>query len=152
MVEGVTTMREMLEMRYLWRKPLRLDNRKLVAFLGEERQFLGIEIAHRHEPRQEQRPPRACPQKGLAEGAGGTTLVLYSEGGGTWFPAGTNFLPGDRPAASEPYQLGWDTLDTIFDRLEAVGVDGIVSRPYQKFTVGGGVAGWAAARPHATRY
>jgi nucleoside-diphosphate-sugar epimerase len=32
----VETFREMLEMTYLWRKPLRLDNRKLVAFLGEE--------------------------------------------------------------------------------------------------------------------
>lgn len=32
----VETFREMLEMRYLWRQPLRLDNRKLVAFLGEE--------------------------------------------------------------------------------------------------------------------
>jgi nucleoside-diphosphate-sugar epimerase len=30
------TFREMLEMTYLWRLPLRLDNRKLVAFLGEE--------------------------------------------------------------------------------------------------------------------
>ncbi len=27
---------EILEMRYLWQRPLRLDNRKLVAFLGEE--------------------------------------------------------------------------------------------------------------------
>ena len=32
----VTMMREMIEMRYLWRTPLRLDNRKLVALLGEE--------------------------------------------------------------------------------------------------------------------
>lgn len=32
----VETFREMLEMRYLWKQPLRLDNRKLVAFLGEE--------------------------------------------------------------------------------------------------------------------
>ena len=30
------TMREMLEMRYLWKKPLRLDNAKLVSFLGSE--------------------------------------------------------------------------------------------------------------------
>jgi nucleoside-diphosphate-sugar epimerase len=30
------TMREMLEMRYLWRKPIGLDNAKLVAILGEE--------------------------------------------------------------------------------------------------------------------
>jgi nucleoside-diphosphate-sugar epimerase len=30
------TMREMLEMRYLWSRTLLLDNRKLVAFLGEE--------------------------------------------------------------------------------------------------------------------
>lgn len=28
--------REMLEMRYLWQKPLRLDNRRLTAFLGSE--------------------------------------------------------------------------------------------------------------------
>jgi nucleoside-diphosphate-sugar epimerase len=32
----VTLMREMLEMRYLWRVPLRLDNRKLVAAIGPE--------------------------------------------------------------------------------------------------------------------
>lgn len=30
------TFREMLEMTYLWRLPLRLDNRRLVSFLGEE--------------------------------------------------------------------------------------------------------------------
>lgn len=30
------TMREVLEMRYLWKESLQLDNRKLVAFLGEE--------------------------------------------------------------------------------------------------------------------
>lgn len=32
----VTFMRELIEMRYLWQKPLRLDNRKLVRCLGEE--------------------------------------------------------------------------------------------------------------------
>lgn len=32
----VETFREMLEMRYLWKVPVRLDNAKLVAFLGEE--------------------------------------------------------------------------------------------------------------------
>ena len=32
----VETFRELLEMRYLWREPLRLDNGKLVAFLGQE--------------------------------------------------------------------------------------------------------------------
>jgi nucleoside-diphosphate-sugar epimerase len=32
----VTTFREMLEMHYLWRRPVRLDNAKLVAFLGAE--------------------------------------------------------------------------------------------------------------------
>ncbi len=32
----VETFREMLEMRYLWSAPLALDNKKLVAFLGEE--------------------------------------------------------------------------------------------------------------------
>jgi nucleoside-diphosphate-sugar epimerase len=30
------TMRELLEMRYLWRRPIGLDNAKLVRFLGEE--------------------------------------------------------------------------------------------------------------------
>ena len=30
------TMREMLEMRYLWRRPIGLDNARLTAFLGEE--------------------------------------------------------------------------------------------------------------------
>ncbi len=29
-------MRELIEMRYLWQVPLRLDNRKLVKLLGEE--------------------------------------------------------------------------------------------------------------------
>lgn len=32
----VETFREMIEMRYLWKVPVKLDNRKLVAFLGEE--------------------------------------------------------------------------------------------------------------------
>lgn len=32
----VTTMREMLEMRYLWKVPVELDNTKLLATLGEE--------------------------------------------------------------------------------------------------------------------
>ncbi|WP_043783818.1 NAD-dependent epimerase/dehydratase family protein [Rubrivivax gelatinosus] len=32
----VTTLRELLEMRYLWQQPARLDNRRLVALLGEE--------------------------------------------------------------------------------------------------------------------
>jgi nucleoside-diphosphate-sugar epimerase len=32
----VTLFREMLEMRYLWKEPLRMDNAKLVAELGEE--------------------------------------------------------------------------------------------------------------------
>lgn len=32
----VPMFREILEMRYLWKRPLRLDNAKLVAFLGEE--------------------------------------------------------------------------------------------------------------------
>ncbi|MGZ6010585.1 MAG: hypothetical protein ACXWK0_02030, partial [Caulobacteraceae bacterium] len=32
----VVLFREMLEMRYLWREPLRLDNAKLAAVLGRE--------------------------------------------------------------------------------------------------------------------
>ncbi|MEZ4267517.1 MAG: hypothetical protein R3F39_14155 [Myxococcota bacterium] len=32
----VTLFRELREMRYLWRVPLRLDNRRLTAFLGAE--------------------------------------------------------------------------------------------------------------------
>jgi nucleoside-diphosphate-sugar epimerase len=32
----VETFREMLEMKYLWSKPLLLDNDKLRKFLGEE--------------------------------------------------------------------------------------------------------------------
>lgn len=32
----VVTLREVREMRYLWREPLRLDNRRLIAWLGEE--------------------------------------------------------------------------------------------------------------------
>jgi nucleoside-diphosphate-sugar epimerase len=32
----VPTFRELLEMRYLWKRPLRLDNAKLTEFLGEE--------------------------------------------------------------------------------------------------------------------
>jgi nucleoside-diphosphate-sugar epimerase len=32
----VTVLREMLELRYLWQQPVRLDNAKLVAFLGAE--------------------------------------------------------------------------------------------------------------------
>ncbi|MCZ8072667.1 MAG: hypothetical protein O9341_00910, partial [Paucibacter sp.] len=30
------TLREMQEMRYLWRQPVRMDNARLRAFLGEE--------------------------------------------------------------------------------------------------------------------
>ncbi|HVV86288.1 MAG TPA: MBL fold metallo-hydrolase [Kofleriaceae bacterium] len=88
----------------------------------------------------------------LCEHARTKALVLYSEGGSTWYPAGTNFLPGDRPAAAEPYQLGWDSLEQIFDRLEALGVDTIVSKPYQRYTLGAGAAGWVTPRPHAARY
>jgi nucleoside-diphosphate-sugar epimerase len=33
---AVPLFREMIEMRYLWKRPLRLDNAKLVAFLGGE--------------------------------------------------------------------------------------------------------------------
>jgi hypothetical protein len=32
----VETFREIMEMTYLWKQPLRLDNRRLKAFLGEE--------------------------------------------------------------------------------------------------------------------
>ncbi len=32
----VASLRETIEMRYLWQHPLRLDNRKLVQFLGQE--------------------------------------------------------------------------------------------------------------------
>jgi nucleoside-diphosphate-sugar epimerase len=32
----ITVFREMLELRYLWQRPVRLDNAKLVAFLGAE--------------------------------------------------------------------------------------------------------------------
>lgn len=32
----VTVFREMLELRYLWQRPVRLDNVKLIAFLGAE--------------------------------------------------------------------------------------------------------------------
>jgi nucleoside-diphosphate-sugar epimerase len=32
----VTTLREVGEMRYLWKQPMQLDNRKLAAFLGQE--------------------------------------------------------------------------------------------------------------------
>jgi nucleoside-diphosphate-sugar epimerase len=32
----VTTFREMLEMRYVWREPVHLDNTRLVAELGRE--------------------------------------------------------------------------------------------------------------------
>jgi len=32
----VTVFGEMLELRYLWQRPIRLDNTKLVAFLGTE--------------------------------------------------------------------------------------------------------------------
>ena len=32
----VTTLRELLEMRYLWRREVDMDNRRLVALLGRE--------------------------------------------------------------------------------------------------------------------
>lgn len=88
----------------------------------------------------------------LCEHARTRALVLYSEGGASWYPGGTNFLSGDRPAASEPYQLGWDSLEQIFDRMESMGVDTIVSKPYQRYTLGAGAAGWVEPRLHAERY
>ena len=42
----VTLFREMREMRYLWQEPIRLDNRRLVAFLGAE-PHTPIEVAVR---------------------------------------------------------------------------------------------------------
>jgi nucleoside-diphosphate-sugar epimerase len=32
----VTTLRELLEMRYLWRHPVRMSNHRLTAVLGQE--------------------------------------------------------------------------------------------------------------------
>ena len=32
----VTTLRELREMRYLWRQPIRMDNARLTALLGSE--------------------------------------------------------------------------------------------------------------------
>jgi nucleoside-diphosphate-sugar epimerase len=32
----VTTLRELLEMRYLWREPIRMDNARVTAVLGRE--------------------------------------------------------------------------------------------------------------------
>ncbi|HVK73619.1 MAG TPA: MBL fold metallo-hydrolase [Kofleriaceae bacterium] len=88
----------------------------------------------------------------LCRALGARTLVLYSEGGAGWFPEGTNFMPGDEPALVEPYQYGWDPLDAVFDAVAGVGADTIVARPYQRFVIGGGTAGWAQARPRADRY
>ena len=42
-----------------------------LAFVAEQRQFVGVEIAHRHEPRQQQRAPRARAQERLGERAHG---------------------------------------------------------------------------------
>lgn len=40
------TVRELLEMKPLWQQPVRLDNRKLVALLGEERRTPLDEAVH----------------------------------------------------------------------------------------------------------
>jgi nucleoside-diphosphate-sugar epimerase len=42
----VETFREMLEMTFLWRQPVRLDNRRLVAFLGEEPHTPTVKAVH----------------------------------------------------------------------------------------------------------
>jgi hypothetical protein len=42
------TLRELLEMRYLWRQPVRLDNTKLVNFLGAEPHTLLMKLSMRH--------------------------------------------------------------------------------------------------------
>jgi nucleoside-diphosphate-sugar epimerase len=69
----VTTLRELREMRYLWRQPLRLDNRRLVAFLGAEPHTpldeavettlrgLGCLPSADARPRTTPRPPAAAP-------------------------------------------------------------------------------------------
>ena len=41
-----TTLHEMLEMRYLWQQPIRLDNTKLIDFLGHEPHTPLIEAVH----------------------------------------------------------------------------------------------------------
>ena len=42
----VETFREMREMTYLWKAPLRLDNRRLIGFLGEEPHTPAIDAMH----------------------------------------------------------------------------------------------------------
>lgn len=88
----------------------------------------------------------------LCQAIGARALVLYSEGGADWFPAGTNFMPGDDPARVEPYQCGWDPLDAVVDAVAAAGADTIVAQPYRRFRIGGAAAGWARPRAHATSY
>jgi nucleoside-diphosphate-sugar epimerase len=42
-----TTLHEMLEMRYLWQQPIRMDNAKLIDFLGYEPHTPLIEAVHK---------------------------------------------------------------------------------------------------------
>lgn len=71
------TIRELMEMRYLWDNSLRLDNRNLVAFLGEE--------PHTRWIGHWRRPcliwavcPGACPRR--REGAGAIRLLRVKSG------------------------------------------------------------------------
>lgn len=69
----------------------------------------------------------------LRHRAGGD-LVLYSEGGAPWYPAGTDFLRrGPATAMDACRELGWDDLDAVRGASGAV-----LAAPYDRFRVGGG--------------
>lgn len=74
----------------------------------------------------------------LCRDAGARELVLYSEGGGTWFPPWTNFIPvAGREALAEPYQYLWEPLDEIAARVRAAGATTTLSAPGARYVIGG---------------
>jgi hypothetical protein len=75
----------------------------------------------------------------LARAAGGQ-LVLYSEGGASWYPAGTDFLRrGPATAMDACRELGWDDLAAV---QRSTGAH--LAAPYHRFRVGEGEAGSVA--------
>lgn len=73
----------------------------------------------------------------LCEAAGASTLVLYSEGGASWYPQATDFLRRGEPAAMDAiYEDGWDTLAEIAGAVEAVGAGIVLSSPRDLSTIG----------------
>ncbi|MBS1123315.1 MAG: uncharacterized protein H6Q90_5543 [Deltaproteobacteria bacterium] len=74
----------------------------------------------------------------LTRATGAKTLVVYSEGGAAWYPPGTDFLRGASSAAlMAPHEYLWEPLDVITAAITAAGATLQLSRPFDRFTIGG---------------